>query len=177
MDFRVPPTKYRLVVTSDKPMDAFGRPRLADVDFTTHQIKVWGKLHGRARENLVREELDIAWHRNALFNKLGHGVLADESAFFENDLRRQGGRLMLDHARPARAARPRTTATTRTTATPPITKTGLTAIPKHGNKASLGTADTHGSHHPHPALKVKSLKATGTRPTQRPPLTWGSKGE
>lgn len=100
MDFRVPPTKYRLVVTPAKPVDRFGRPRLADVDFSKHQVMVWDKIHGRARENLVREELDIAWHRHALESKLGRGVLANEQVFFENDLRRQGGRIMLDHAKP-----------------------------------------------------------------------------
>lgn len=121
MDFRVPPTKYRLIVTPQKPVDAFGRSRLADVDFTKHQVKVWDKIHGRARESLVREELDIAWHRHALVNKLGHGVIANEPVFFENDLRRQGGRIMLDHAKPGR--------------TRALTKTGLVATLKTRPKA------------------------------------------
>lgn len=101
MRFRAP-DPYDLVLTSRHPSDSFGRPVVASVDFDRHQIVLWNRLHGRARVEALRDQLELAWTHSVHQHdtKAASPDRRMHSRYFEEDLARQGGLWALEHMEP-----------------------------------------------------------------------------
>ncbi len=95
MTFTVPPIRYPVIITCDKPVTDDGRSVVALIDSYRAKIQIWSGLDGQGRENALRHELWHAWEWQYLTEDMNSEqrcqIFANASQHFDQEYTRQGG--------------------------------------------------------------------------------------